>query len=183
MKLFWIAGLLAALLLSACAASSSVARGADAEEPDFSLPAQDSELKLIRNRADIDALPAGTRGVTSGDHGSRELTDSDMEALLRLSQLERVHLRHCHGLGNDAVRALARLPRLRELDLSGCKAVSDEGIAALKQRSSLRTILLNHCPKVTRPAVEELERALPRADVVWSSADAPMGGPPDYQPR
>lgn len=171
----------AALLLSAC--STAHVEPLQQDDLDFSLPAAEAGLTTITTRADIEALPANTRGVTAGDHGSRELTDSDIEALLRLKQLERVHLRHCGGIGNSAVRALAQLSRLRELDLSGCKAVTDAGILALKECPSLRTILLNHCPKVTKPAVKELERALPRADIVWSSAEAPMGGPPDYQPK
>lgn len=181
MKLRALCSCAALLLLGACALAPAETESPD--EPDFSLPATEAGLTIIATRADIEALPAGTRGITTGDHGSRELSDSDVEALLRLKQLERVHLRHCHGIGNDALRALARLPRLRELDLSGCKGVTDAGVMALKDCPSLRTILLNHCPKVTKPGVRELERALPRADVVWSSADAPMGGPPDYQPK
>lgn len=173
---------LACLLLHACSSGRENSTGeTPAEEPDFSLPA-DTHVRegFIQSRADLLALPPETTFITSGDHGSVELSSDDLEALSRFPRLQKLHLRHCRGIGNIGLDHIAKLKHLRELDLSGCVALTGRGIAKLADLKSLREILLNFCPKITRPDVEDLQRQLPRCDVVWSSDDPPLGAPPNH---
>jgi hypothetical protein len=172
--------LVTCLLLGGCA---STARD-DAAEPDFSLPA-DSPVKegRVQSRADLEALPAETTFITSGENGSVELSSDDLHVLARFTRLQRLHLRHCRGIGNAGMDYIANLNGLRDLDLSGCIALTGDGIAKLSNLRNLNELRLNFCPKVTKGDVESLQRALPRADIVWSSNDPPMGAPPNHPAR
>ena len=171
------------LLLAGCAASPT-GRAVEDDEPDFSLPAGTHVKEgRIQTRADLEALPAETTFITSGDHGSVELTSDDLAALSRFPRLQRLHLRHCRGIGNSALDHIAKLKHLRELDLSGCVALTGGGIAKFARMANLRELLLNFCPKVTRPDVERLQRELPQCDIVWSSDDPPLGAPPNHPGR
>lgn len=176
----WISVAALMFLATACASTGSQDTQAD-DEPDFSIPA-DTHVRegFIQSRADLLSLPPETTFITSGDHGSVELSSDDLEALSRFPRLQKLHLRHCRGIGNAGLDHIAKLKHLRELDLSGCVALTGRGIAKLAALRNLREILLNFCPKITRPEVEDLQRQLPRCDVVWSSDDPPLGAPPNH---
>ncbi|CAG0930433.1 hypothetical protein PLCT1_01378 [Planctomycetaceae bacterium] len=178
MRRIWIATV---LVIAGCA--QAPAPHEEADEPDFSIPADARGKAVIATRADIEALPADIGFVTSGDHGSVELYSEDLAALARLKHLQRLHLRHCRGIGDQGMTHLAKLKSLRELDLSGCTALTGAGIAKLAALKNLRELLLNFCPKIKKSEIEDLQRALPRADIVWSSDDPPMGAPPDHPER
>jgi Leucine Rich repeat len=172
-----------AMLLAGCAASPT-GRSGEGDEPDFSLPAGTHVKEgRIQTRADLEALSAETSFISMGDHGSVELTSDDLSALARFPRLQRLHLRHCRGIGNSSLEHISKLKHLRELDLSGCVALTGAGIAKLAGLTNLRELLLNFCPKVTRPDVERLQRALPQCDIVWSSDDPPLGAPPNHPGR
>jgi Leucine Rich repeat len=171
-----------ALLVSSCASKTSDTRPSD--EPDFSLPA-DAHVKEghIQSRADLEALAAETTFITSGDHGSVELSSDDLQVLARFTRLKRLHLRHCRGIGNAGMDYIATHTGLEDLDLSGCVALTGDGIAKLATLRNLRELRINFCPKITRSEVEQLQRAMPRADIVWSSDDPPLGAPPNHPGR
>ncbi len=61
---------------------------------------------------------------------------------------------------------LKSLPRLRELSL-GRTAVSDEGLVHIKELKTLSELKLNRS-KISAGGVEELKRALPQCQVVWT---------------
>lgn len=171
-----------ALLLTGCASQSSDRRSAD--EPDFSLPA-DSRVKegFIQSRADLETLSPETTFITSGEHGSVDLSSDDLHALARFPRLRRLHLRHCRGIGNAGLDYIAARTSLEDLDLSGCVALTGAGIAKLSTLRNLRELRINFCPKIRRADVEQLQRELPRADIVWSSDDPPLGAPPNHPGR
>jgi hypothetical protein len=177
--------LLVLLLLSACGTEKSSSRSDGAQdEPDFSVPAEGGRsTPEIRTRADLELLPVSTSFITAGDNGSPDLSSDDLETLSRFTHLQRLHLRHCRGIGNSGMEYIAALTSLRDLDLSGCTALTGTGIAKLATLKHLNELRLNFCPKVTRADVESLQRAMPRADIVWSSDDPPLGAPPDHPPR
>ncbi len=137
----------------------------------------------IDNGADLEALPSSTRAIWTGESGSPYLGDVEVKQLARFSKLERLKLVHCRGITDEGLAVLARLTNLRELDLSGCTAITDDGVSQLEALGKMRLLTLNFCPKVTKPAIRELERALPRADIIWSSDDPPLGAAPDYRPK
>lgn len=170
-----------ALLLTSCATKTADSRLDD--EPDFSLPAAHVKEGRVQSRADLEALPSETVYITSGDHGSVELSSDDLAALARFPRLQRLHLRHCRGIGNAGMDYIANLRHLRDLDLSGCVALTGSGIDKLAGLTNLRELLLNFCPKITRSDVERLQRDLPRCDIVWSSDDPPLGAPPNHPGR
>lgn len=170
------------LLAFGCAAE--VQEPAERDEPDFSLPADKHTREgFVRTGEDLRALAPETTFITTGDHGTPQLGDDDLALLERFPRLQRLHLRHCRNISDDGLVHVACRTSLRELDLSGCVKITGNGIARLASLKSLRELLLNYCPKVRRNDVEALIPSLPRCDVVWSSDDPPMGGPPDYQPK
>lgn len=171
------------LLLAACTAHSAGGEAAG-DEPDFSVPA-DTHVKegRIQSRADLEALPQETVFISSGDHGSVELSSDDLVVLARFGRLQRLHLRHCRGIGNAGMDYIADRTSLTDLDLSGCVGLTGDGIAKLSNLRNLHELRLNFCPKIKRSDVEALQRALPRADIVWSSDDPPLGAPPNHPAR
>jgi len=131
--------IIALLLLGGCAPKPT-----DQEpggEPYFSLPSEAYfKESRIQSRADLEALPAETVFITSGDHGSVELSSDDLHALARFSRLQRLHLRHCRGIGNAGMDYVATRTSLLDLDLSGCVALTGEGIAKLATLRNLREL-------------------------------------------
>lgn len=130
----------------------------------------------------------GGLGTLKLRHCAR-VTGAGLAPLAGLPSLSALDLGQCLKIDDGGLAHLAGLPHLTALDLSGCRIgdvglahlaalpeltllnlsrtrVSSQGVAGLGKLASLAQVWLLGCAAVGEKAVRELERALPRCEVV-----------------
>ena|SRR5438132_2612331 len=121
---------------------------------------QDSVL-AVDTVADIQALPRETDTILV-----RRLDDDKAQALSHLPQLRVLYQDGSASQLTDlGLEALARLSTLEKLDLEWAGGITDRGLAALHQLRGLRWLDLGGCSGLSDGAVQRLRRALPNAQV------------------
>jgi Leucine-rich repeat (LRR) protein len=88
---------------------------------------------------------------------------TNVDALKELKALQILYLNYCEGLTN--VDGLKELKALQTLQLNGCIGLTN--VDALKELKALQTLQLNGCIGLTPQAVQQLQVALPQAQIVF----------------
>jgi len=91
-----------------------------------------------------------------------QITDKDLSALPRLTELEYLHLSG-PNLTEAGLKHVARIKTLVRLDLESLK-ISDEGLLQLKSLQLLRDFHLAEC-KVSPEGLTDLQREIPLTDI------------------
>jgi hypothetical protein len=118
----------------------------------------DAYLKELAPLAHLNLLDL--RGTQVTDTGLKELP-----ALPALSELDLSETQ----VTDAGLKELARLPKLDSLHLDKTR-VTDAGLKELARLKQLRGVTLWQCPAVTEAGAKELQRALPKAHVVFQPA-------------
>lgn len=88
--------------------------------------------------------------------------------------LQRIELRDCDTVTDDALKHLSKCHSLQHVDLSRCSRITDTGVALLvKHASSLTHLDLSWCPLLTERTLEYISaclRGIPQGGSLSNSA-------------
>ena len=92
---------------------------------------------------------------------SYQITDTGLEALTALINIQRLYLGFCHFITNDGLQHLAQLHNLQSLNLGRCKQITNDGLQHLARLTNLQTLILWGCWQITQENINALQQALP----------------------
>jgi len=100
------------------------------------------------------------------DFDYSEVTDDVLAVLGDLSSVKELYLMGCTEITDESMKHITQLKRLERLGLSHTH-ITDDGVLHLKSLKTLKFVVLPSAT-VTREGADELQRALPKASVIWS---------------
>jgi len=141
----------------------------------------DLGLKLLAAHTSLENLDMGScNAITDTGLGSVaemvHLTELSLESCLSITEQGLAHLTAlvhltaldfaCTNIGDEGCRHVSLMDALRHLDIAACNEVTDVGLSYIAQVPNLRSLNVQNCNKVTGAALDQLQTAFPRLNLL-----------------